>query len=54
MNKIDKKYLYYSLGILFVIFVWFIGSILVDSEIVLPKISLVFKTIGELFTKGET
>ena len=54
MNKIDKKYLYYSLGILFVIFVWFIGSILVDSEIVLPKISLVFKTIGELFARGET
>jgi len=54
MNKIDKKYLYYSLGILFIIFVWFIGSIIVDSEIVLPKISLVFKTIGELFARGET
>ncbi|HHU21576.1 MAG TPA: ABC transporter permease subunit [Acholeplasma sp.] len=54
MTKTNRKYLYYSLGILFVILVWFIGSIIVNSEIVLPKISLVLKTIGELFTKGET
>lgn len=55
MNSIIKsKKTYYILGILFLFFVWFIASIIVDNEGILPKISTVFNDIVKVLVETKT
>ena len=49
-----KKYLFESLGILAIFLIWLFASILINNDIVLPSIGLVFKSLFNLLKKGET
>lgn len=51
---INRKYLYTSLGVFAIFVVWLILGIIIDNPIVLPSISNVFKTLGDLLSSGLT
>lgn len=53
-NNKYQDYIFLSLGIIFIFLIWFISSSIVDNEIILPKISEVFKSLISLFKDKNT
>ncbi|MDR0831358.1 MAG: ABC transporter permease subunit [Bacillales bacterium] len=48
-----RDYLFYTLGILLLFIIWFFSSIITNQELILPKISSVFKELGLLLIKKD-
>lgn len=53
MDSTTKK-LYTALGIIFIFLVWYISSIIIDNEIILPKIDAVFKALVKILGEKKT
>ncbi len=53
-STIKTKYLYNSLGIIFVLAIWFIGVGVIDNKLIMPRFSIVLKTIVNILTNSNT
>jgi len=50
----NNKYLYISLGVLAIFLIWLFASLMVNNDIIVPKVSVVFNTLFHLFALGST
>lgn len=53
-NKFFKKQFYFIIGIISIFLLWLIASLIINNEIVLPKINSVIKAFINLFTIKNT